>query len=428
MVPRIPGPPSAVSSWAASSLSSSSSPLLRRWPSSASSSASLHPQWSWDPKKTDVRRYHRTVWPSYGITTPVPDRCPQCPILRSPFYFQTGYALCAKRTSRPFPPPFLSPPSSSFSDPLTTHYHSQDKRLSVQGELVRGLNNGDDAVLVTENFLGVNDGVGAWATRPRGHAALWSRLILHFWALEIERISNPDATVDPIAYLQKAYEETTRATTSPSEWFGTTTSVTALLHKTQDTTTGKEKPLLYVTNIGDCKVLVIRPSEEKVIFRTEEQWHWFDCPMQLGTNSVDTPRNNAVLSRVDLEEGDIVLALSDGVLDNLWEHEVLSITLEGLKKWEHGRYDDKELDWAPPAVLSEEKMVFVARELLKAALSVAQDPFAESPYMEKAIEEGLAMQGGKMDDISVVVGACKKRQHGAESSQTRLISDDQPAS
>ena len=96
-----------------------------------------------------------------------------------------------------------------------------------------------------------------------------------------------------------------------------------------------------------------------------------------------------------MHEEDIVLALSDGVLDNLWEHEILAITLEGLKKWDHGRYDDKELDWAPPAVLAEEKMVFLARELLKAALAVAQDPFAESPYMEKAVEEGLAIQGGK---------------------------------
>lgn len=117
-----------------------------------------------------VRRY-RAVWPSYGITTPIPDPNPQFPISRSPFCFQTGYALCAKRPSRPFPPPFLSPPSSSFSDPLTTHYLSQDKRLSVRGDLVRGLNNGDDAVLVAENYLAVNDGVGAWATKPRGHAA-----------------------------------------------------------------------------------------------------------------------------------------------------------------------------------------------------------------------------------------------------------------
>ena len=116
-----------------------------------------------------ARQYHAAVWPSYGITTPVPNRHQD--LARSPFRFETGYALCAKRPSRPFPPPFLSPPSSSFSDPLTTHSLSQDKRLSVKGEPIRGLNNGDDAIVVTENFLGVDDGVGAWATKPHGHAA-----------------------------------------------------------------------------------------------------------------------------------------------------------------------------------------------------------------------------------------------------------------
>jgi hypothetical protein len=117
-----------------------------------------------------ARRLHTAVWPSYGITTPVPER-QLLGLAQSPFRFDTGYALCAKRPPRPFPPPFLSPPSSSFSDPLTTHSLSQDKRLSVRGELVRGLNNGDDAIIVAENFLGVNDGVGAWATKPHGHAA-----------------------------------------------------------------------------------------------------------------------------------------------------------------------------------------------------------------------------------------------------------------
>ncbi|KAE8150299.1 hypothetical protein BDV25DRAFT_129644 [Aspergillus avenaceus] len=385
---------------------------------SSSSSSARNPLWIASSKRATnaVRQYHRAAWPSYGLTTPVPDRPPQYPSFRAPFCFQTGYALCAKRPSRPFPPPFLSPPSSSFSDPLTTHYLSQDKRLSVKGELVRGLNNGDDAVLVAENFIGVDDGVGAWATRPRGHAALWSRLLLHFWALEVERIVYGNIPLDPIEYLQHAFEETTRATTTPSEWYGTTTSVTAILHWTCDNG-GNVKPLLYVTNLGDCKVMVIRPSEEKVLFRTKEQWHWFDCPMQLGTNSVDTPRKNAVLSLVDLEEDDVVLALSDGVMDNLWEHEILTITLESIRKWDQGRYDNRELEWAPPAVLAEERMVFVARELLKSALAIAQDPFAESPFMERAIDEGLAIEGGKMDDISVVVGCCRKRDDWAKRSK-----------
>lgn len=39
-------------------------------------------------------------------------------------------------------------------------------------------------------------------------------------------------------------------------------------------------------------------------------------------------------------------------------------------------------------------MKFVADELMTAAKVIATDPFAESPFMEKAVEEGLAMEGG----------------------------------
>jgi protein phosphatase PTC7 len=165
--------------------------------------------------------------------------------------------------------------------------------------------------------------------------------------------------------------------------------------------------LLYVTNLGDCKILVIRPSEKKVLFRTAEQWHWFDCPMQLGTNSTDTPRKDAVLSKIAVQEEDIVLAVSDGVMDNLWEHEVLKVIMDSIEKWEEGHTEPKLVAQHPH--LSDDRNVYVARELLNSALTIAQDPFAESPFMEKAVEEGLAIEGGKMDDISVVVASCKRR-------------------
>lgn len=89
---------------------------------------------------------------------------------RHPFYFETGLALFAKRAPRPFPPPFLSPPSGSFSDPLSTHHRSRDRRAFVNGELIRGYTNGDDAVYAGNWFVAANDGVGAWSTREGGHA------------------------------------------------------------------------------------------------------------------------------------------------------------------------------------------------------------------------------------------------------------------
>jgi hypothetical protein len=82
----------------------------------------------------------------------------------SPFYLSTAFSLFAKRASRPFPPPFLSLPSGSFSDPLTNHSRPRARHPSVHGQLIKGVTNGDDAVLISgENFLCVNDGVGQWA-------------------------------------------------------------------------------------------------------------------------------------------------------------------------------------------------------------------------------------------------------------------------
>lgn len=91
-------------------------------------------------------------------------------LCKPPYKFETGIALYAKRPPRPFPPPFLSPPSGSFSDPLSTHNLGGDRGPTVNGERIKGWTNGDDAVFASEYFIGANDGVGAWSARPRGHA------------------------------------------------------------------------------------------------------------------------------------------------------------------------------------------------------------------------------------------------------------------
>ena len=194
------------------------------------------------------------------------------------------------------------------------------------------------------------------------------------------------------------------ATTSPNEWHGTTTACAALLHHKGDG--NDRKPLLYVTNLGDSQCLVIRPKQTELVYKSAEQWHWFDCPRQLGTNSPDKPIFNAVMDKVDIEENDVVLAVSDGVIDNLWEHEVIQTVVDSIKKWESGSTGKANGERAGGA---DGGMLFVAEQLVKAARNVAEDPYAESPFMERAIEEGLAMEGGKLDDISVVSAICKKR-------------------
>ena len=228
-------------------------------------------------------------------------------------------------------------------------------------------------------------------------SSLWSRLILHFWALSASNAlrEHSSAEPDPVAFLQKAYEQTQSATSKPSEWHGTTTVSSALLHHTPLDLDKKPSPLLYVTNLGDSQIMVVRPSTKKVLFKTTEQWHWFDCPRQLGTNSPDTPKTNAVLDKVPIEDDDVVLAMSDGVTDNLWEHEVLEKVLESLDALNAEKDSRTE---ASRAVEAHSGMMWVAQELVRAARVIAEDPFAESPFMERAVEEGLAMEGGKFLD------------------------------
>ncbi|CAK7198620.1 hypothetical protein SEUCBS139899_001284 [Sporothrix eucalyptigena] len=334
-----------------------------------------------------------------------------------PFHFETGVGLFAKRTPRPFPPPFLSPPSGSFSDALSTHDRSRDRRELVDGQLIGGCTNGDDAVYAGDYFVAANDGVGAWSMRPRGHAGLWSRLVVHFWAKEVSEsvASGGIAAPEPVKYLQRAYEQTIEATRAPNDWQGTTTAAGALLSYRQVEAAAEDgngngargdenEPVLYITNLGDSQVMVVRPAEGRIIFKTKEQWHWFDCPRQLGTNSPDTPRDNAVVDVVPINVGDIVLAMSDGLIDNLWAHEIVDKVSKSVAAWQA---KDKT-----PADLHRGMMTAVAEELVEAARVIAVDPFAESPFMEHAIEEGLASEGGKLDDISVVAAVCRRTNVG----------------
>lgn len=199
---------------------------------------------------------------------------------------------------------------------------------------------------------------------------------------------------DPRRYLQIAYERTLDATSGPNECLGTTTATGAqLFYKgVLDNRESTVVPLLYVTNLGDSQVMVIRAKSQKLVYKSKEQWHWFDCPRQLGTNSPDTPELNATVETVELAEGDIVLAMSDGVIDNLWDHEIVDNVSKSVQLWEAGKGGQACGDRTYGA---NGGMTFVANALMNAARVIATDPFAESPFMERSIEEGLANTGGK---------------------------------
>ena len=175
-------------------------------------------------------------------------------------------------------------------------------------------------------------------------------------------------------------------------WLGTTTASGALLSWDRER---PERPVVYVAQLGDSQVMVLRPRHGELVYKTKEPWHWFDCPRQLGTNSPDTPERDAVLDRVEIEVGDVVLAMSDGVGDNLWDHEIVQNVVDSMHRWAGGEAEDVPRAGEGTEESYSREMTYVAQELVKAARTIAEDPFAESPYMEKAIDEGLSIEGGE---------------------------------
>ncbi|CAB9496378.1 protein phosphatase 2C BIPP2C1 [Seminavis robusta] len=139
--------------------------------------------------------------------------------------------------------------------------------------------------------------------------------------------------------------------------------------------------VLRAVNLGDSVCVVIRG--DRIVAKTVEIIHYFDCPYQLSDISPDRPRDVRKLS-FELMRGDIVLMGSDGIFDNLGDSELVQVVNSG------------------PA-----KAGAIAKRVSDRSRKVSLNSKAPTPYATLAkrwgdpkFQDGL---GGKVDDISCVV-------------------------
>ncbi|KAG0267370.1 hypothetical protein BG011_006787 [Mortierella polycephala] len=175
---------------------------------------------------------------------------------------------------------------------------------------------GEDSYFRRHDALGVADGVGGWSGTSGANPALYSRKLMHYAFMELEKYDNIEEeafydyfNVNPVQILQKSYEQS--ASDAKKEGLiGSSTACLAILRDDE----------LRIANLGDCGVSIIRKNE--FIFRTEEQQHSFNYPYQLGTGSTDSPTDAQVFT-VKVESGDIVVMGTDGIFDNLFDEDIL---------------------------------------------------------------------------------------------------------
>eukprot|EP00033_Pygsuia_biforma_P000215 GCRY01000270.1.p1 GENE.GCRY01000270.1~~GCRY01000270.1.p1 ORF type:complete len:505 (+),score=96.45 GCRY01000270.1:104-1618(+) len=227
---------------------------------------------------------------------------------------------------------------------------------------------GEDSCFVLSNALGIADGVGGWAKSHAGsNAALFSRLLMHH-SREV-LINSPREETNLVSVLKTALDQI-----DLNLVVGSSTVSLCML----------EGSLLKIANLGDSGILVIRQGQ--LVLKTNPLLHSWNFPFQVGTNGDNL--NNTQLSEVQIEEGDVIVVCTDGVLDNLFEYEIVEIVNSALSS----------------NMLPSEISACIAN----LACDYSQDTERHTPFAEEARRAGhldrRLWSGGKMDDIAVVVG------------------------
>ncbi|KAG9154237.1 hypothetical protein Leryth_000706 [Lithospermum erythrorhizon] len=221
---------------------------------------------------------------------------------------------------------------------------------------------GDDAhfICAQKNTIGIADGVGGWIKRGVD-AGVYARELM---ANSMITILDQDNYLDPKNILEKAYSMTKAKGSS-------TACIITLCGNS-----------LHAANVGDSRFLVIRDGS--VIFKSEIQQRRFNVPYQLG-NCRDDP-SVAQEYQVLVQEGDIVVAGTDGLFDNMHDTEILGL-LRGDNNMKNGGGLEED-----------------ACRIANLALYNSFDRYSKTtPFAVESRKAGLKNRGGKIDDITVVV-------------------------
>ncbi|CAN8264080.1 unnamed protein product [Cochlearia groenlandica] len=225
---------------------------------------------------------------------------------------------------------------------------------------------GEDAHFICdeEQAIGVADGVGGWA-EVGVDAGLFSRELMSYSVSAI-REHPKSSSVDPLMVLEKAHSQTTAKGSS-------TAVIIALTDKG-----------LHAINLGDSGFTVVRDGT--TVFQSPVQQHGFNFTYQLESgnsgNNGDMPNSGQVFM-IDVQSGDVIVAGTDGVYDNLYNEDIISVVVSSVRAG---------LD--PKAT---------AKKIAELARERAVDRKRQSPFAAAAQEAGFRYFGGKLDDITAVV-------------------------
>lgn len=289
---------------------------------------------------------------------------------------------------------------------------------------------GDDAWFIAKqkfvDVLGVADGVGGWHSigiDPSKFSSNLMKTCKRYVEQEFNNLSKNNTNLNvnsatPIKILKQSYQALIESKQNRL-LIGSSTACIILFH--HDTN------LLHTANLGDSGFVVIR--DNKVIHKSQEQQHYFNSPYQMGilpgpsSPSISTTQqqqqsvllnqaqqptaeaaatqnennedlindspDNASTSSIQLDEGDFIVVATDGLWDNLTEKQLL-VEISNIKSF---LLDDLEK---------------AANNIARKAIELAFDPDYQSPFALAARQNGININGGKPDDVTVLLARVSK--------------------
>lgn len=170
---------------------------------------------------------------------------------------------------------------------------------------------------------------------------------------------------------------------------------------------------LHAANVGDSGFRVVRDGE--VVFASSSQQHDFNVPYQLAYKDLAPNADTADSAQVfdfPVQPGDLVVAASDGLFDNVFDGDIARVATEAAMN-EHTTLTATKA--------ASEALVNLAREN-------AENAEYESPFARELTQRSKVNQrGGKLDDITVVVGKIVSTADHANDLKEAVAASDQLA-
>ncbi|KAL7152224.1 hypothetical protein ABFS83_04G082700 [Erythranthe nasuta] len=285
--------------------------------------------------------------------------------LHHPIFSYNKQLLCCASSSPPVSSNFVGSSEAGVCLSIGTHLIPHPDKVEKGGE---------DAFFVSSHgggVIAVADGVSGWAEKDV-NPALFSRELMTNASIFVQ---DQEVDYNPRNLIRKAHAATTS--------IGSATAVVAMLER---------NGTLKIANVGDCGLRVIRKGQ--IVYSTSPQEHYFDCPYQLSSEAIGQTFLDATVTTVELMEEDTIVVGSDGLFDNVFDREIVSV------------------------LNSCNNVSDAAKALANLAHNHSKDTSFDSPYSQEARTQGfdvpwwkkimgMKLTGGKLDDVTVIVGQVK---------------------